>query len=60
MTSNGTVEAMWVGPPDYTLPNKQLLVPNETVVTISAGEAEASDNWRVVSGGTPKVKGKGE
>jgi hypothetical protein len=30
-----------------------VLVPNETVVEISADEAKASDNWQPVSGKAP-------
>lgn len=53
-----TVKARWVGPYEADLPDGTHLVPGETVVEISAGEAEGSDNWEVQ--GQPKKTSKGD
>lgn len=47
-----TVEATWVGTYRARLEDGTELIPGETVVEISAGEAEESEHWR------PKAKGK--
>ena len=47
MAKTETVEATWVAGYEASLPDGTVLVPNETVVEIPAGEAEASDNWAV-------------
>lgn len=52
--AQGLVDARWVAPYEGELPDKTVLVPNETVVKVPAGEAEASDNWEVVSKGKAK------
>jgi len=42
------VDATWVAPFEAVLPDKTVLVPNESVVKVPAGEAEESDHWRPV------------
>lgn len=42
-----TAKALWIGPYEADLPDGTHLVPGETVVEVSAGEAEASDHWEV-------------
>lgn len=44
------VKARWVCPTESELVDGTVLVPGETVVEIPEGEAEASDNWEIVSG----------
>lgn len=56
-----TVQATWIGPYVAETPQHGLLIPGETTVEISQGEAETSDHW-MVSGaqkpgaGKPKAK----
>lgn len=51
------MKATWVGPGGYELPDKTPLVPGETVVDISEGEANASDNWEPVKAAPKPAKG---
>jgi hypothetical protein len=44
----GLVDARWVASFEADLPDRTHLVPNETVVAIPQGEAEASDHWEIV------------
>lgn len=52
-----TVKARWIGPFEADLPNGTHLVPGETVVEISAGEAEGSDHWETQGGSNKTSKG---
>lgn len=55
MAKTETVKALWVAGYEASLPDGTVLVPNETVVEIPAGEADASDNWSAQSSApTPK------
>jgi len=49
MGKTDTVKALWVAGYEASLPDGTVLVPNETVAEIPAGEAEVSDNWSVQS-----------
>lgn len=53
-----TVKALWVGPFEADLPDGTHLVPGETVVEVSAGEAAESDHWETQS--QPKKTPKGD
>lgn len=44
------VQAKWVAGFEAQLSNGTILVPGETVVELSRGEAEGSDNWEVQGG----------
>lgn len=44
------VNARWVGPGTQVLPDGTELIPGETVIAISDGEATDSDNWEKVGG----------
>lgn len=48
------VNARWVAPFEAQLPDGTPLVPNETVVPISADEAKDSDHWEATGGKPPK------
>ena len=50
-----TVKARWVGPFEADLPDGTHLVPGETGVEISAGEAELSDHWDVQGSAAKKT-----
>lgn len=49
-----SVKATWVAPFVGELPDGTQLIPNETVVEIPAGEAEASDHWRAAGSGSSR------
>lgn len=52
-------KALWVGDGGNHLGDGTELVPHETIVAITHGEAEASDNWEPIKGaGKPKAKRK--
>jgi hypothetical protein len=51
------VEAVWVGPSGYTLPDGTGLVPGETVAKLSEGEAMASANWEPVAKASVSTSG---
>lgn len=53
MAKTETVKALWVAGYEASLPDGTVLVPNETVVELSAGEADQSDNWAVQSAPKP-------
>lgn len=42
----GKIDALWVGPGGHVLADGTDLIPGETVVQISEGEAVESDNWQ--------------
>lgn len=44
----GMIDATWVGPGGHVLPDGTDLVPGVTVVQITKGEANESDNWEPV------------
>lgn len=52
--ASGLVDARWVAPFEGELPDKTVLVPNETVVKVGKDEAEASDYWEPVRKSTKK------
>jgi hypothetical protein len=47
------IDALWVGPVGYVTTNKVDLIPGVTIVQISEGEAEASDNWQPLTAKAP-------
>ncbi len=42
------IDAQWIGPSGYRLPDGTALEHGVTVCKVSEGEAKASDNWQPV------------
>lgn len=48
-----TVEALWVGPYEVSLPDGRRLTPGLSTCQVGRDEAEASDHWQPVKAKAP-------
>lgn len=44
-----SIRAKWIGPYEAAMPNGVTLIPGETIIEISEGEAKQSAHWQPVS-----------